>query len=290
MLGYARGKVGSLVFARRSGEQVTRAYNSNPANPKSTAQMLQRMKWANLVSFYKAVSPKLKMAFEDKKENQSDFNAFMAANLGKTAVYLTKQQVQNGASVISPYIVSRGSLFSLGMTRVVENGSVRLGFAVDFGFESSSSLDSATAEEVLTSIQNVNPNYDFRYGDQITFFVAMQANAPHVALVSAKVVLGIHSGAEINSILTAAGLTFGNSIMINTPADIAIAATAIHSRYEGGKLLTSTAQLIMSVEPAQLFSDLALPTFDAAARSYGWTDQAYLNPSDEIALATEGGV
>lgn len=41
-MGYARGKVGSVVFYRNEGEQVTRAYTSQVSNPKSAAQSLQR--------------------------------------------------------------------------------------------------------------------------------------------------------------------------------------------------------------------------------------------------------
>lgn len=41
-MGYARGKVGSVVFYRNEGEQVTRAYTSQISNPKTSAQNAQR--------------------------------------------------------------------------------------------------------------------------------------------------------------------------------------------------------------------------------------------------------
>ena len=43
LLGMARKKVGDLVFYRANGEQITRARNRNPRNPKSDKQSVQRM-------------------------------------------------------------------------------------------------------------------------------------------------------------------------------------------------------------------------------------------------------
>lgn len=42
-LGFARGKVGSVVFYRAKGVQVTRALNAAPTNPQTALQLLQRV-------------------------------------------------------------------------------------------------------------------------------------------------------------------------------------------------------------------------------------------------------
>ena len=42
-LGFARGKVGSVVFYRAKGEQITRALNAAPSNPQTALQLLQRV-------------------------------------------------------------------------------------------------------------------------------------------------------------------------------------------------------------------------------------------------------
>lgn len=42
-LGFARGKVGSIVFYRAKGEQITRALNAAPSNPQTALQLLQRV-------------------------------------------------------------------------------------------------------------------------------------------------------------------------------------------------------------------------------------------------------
>lgn len=42
-LGYARGKVGDVVFSHQYGEQIARARNRSPKNPQSPLQLLQRI-------------------------------------------------------------------------------------------------------------------------------------------------------------------------------------------------------------------------------------------------------
>lgn len=289
MLGYARGKVGSLVFARRKGEQITRAYNSNPANPKSTAQMLQRMKWANLVAFYRAVSPKLKMAFESKPENQSDFNAFMSANLGnmQDVVYLTKPQVLNGASVIAPYTISKGSLPSIPFVYAAGSAGLRpIRFEVNINV-----TDEDTPEQALATMQNANIDLDLQYGDQLTLFRFVQRTkedgTPYVDVQAFKSVLGIDDGGTILNDGIGAFSQVSYIEISNNPNEsgLVLGGAMIHSRVQNGKLMTSDATVVVNALPAYVYSKLNLQPFEAAARSYGWTEQAYLNPSDEIALA-----
>lgn len=80
-LGYARGSVGDVVFSRTNGQQITKARNRNPNNPRSISQMMQRSVFISAVKFYQLARAKFfKFAFEDKKTSESDFNAFMRHN------------------------------------------------------------------------------------------------------------------------------------------------------------------------------------------------------------------
>lgn len=81
LLGYARGSVGDVVFSRTNGQQITKARNRNPNNPRSISQMMQRSMFISAVKFYQLARAKFfKFAFEDKKTSESDFNAFMRHN------------------------------------------------------------------------------------------------------------------------------------------------------------------------------------------------------------------
>lgn len=77
----ARGKVGDIVLSQVKGQTITRAYQPTVANPRSDKQMQQRIPFANAVKFYKFATQNLfKFAFEDKKQTESDYNAFMRYN------------------------------------------------------------------------------------------------------------------------------------------------------------------------------------------------------------------
>lgn len=111
LLGYARGSVGDVTFYRDGGLQRARARNRRPANPRSNRQMLQRALFANAVKFHKlAVSKFFKFAFEDKKSNESDYNAFMRENL-KRGVLISKTAFDTqDYPALGDWILSRGSL------------------------------------------------------------------------------------------------------------------------------------------------------------------------------------
>lgn len=110
----ARGKLGNLVLYNKSGQQITRAYQSVVKNPKSSGQMTQRAKFANAVKFYKrAVASFFKFAYQDKKTNESDYNAFMRYNINRSPV-LPKGIVDDAAwPAIGPWVMSSGSLANL---------------------------------------------------------------------------------------------------------------------------------------------------------------------------------
>lgn len=109
-MGMARGKVGDVVLTRLAGEQVARARNRAPKNPKTTKQMAQRAALATCVEFYtRGVKNLFKFAFESKKPSESDYNAFVRANIGIIPVQSHKSLVENN-SVFGPIIMSQGSL------------------------------------------------------------------------------------------------------------------------------------------------------------------------------------
>lgn len=100
---------GAVLYSRM-GETIARELAASVANPRTTAQMSQRVRLANVVNFYKVSAKWMRGAFESKAENQSDYNAFVAANLTASLVALTKSQAATGATVVAPYKISQGSI------------------------------------------------------------------------------------------------------------------------------------------------------------------------------------
>ena len=116
LLGYAQGKVGSMVFGRRNGQQITRPYNGAPRNPKARAQMSQRIKWPNLVNMWRLLKPWVQMGMQDKKTSQSDYNSFVSKNIGYTTAYMLKDEARAGATLLSDYLITSGTLGARSMT------------------------------------------------------------------------------------------------------------------------------------------------------------------------------
>lgn len=113
--GTATGKIGNTVVRVRKGVRVEAAYQPNVANPRSSGQVVQRGKFFDAVGFYKrAMANFFKMAFEDKKTNETDFNAYMRHNVSRAYVY-SRQMVTGGEGAL-PYIgkwlLTYGSLYS----------------------------------------------------------------------------------------------------------------------------------------------------------------------------------
>lgn len=114
--GTATGKIGNTVVRVRKGVRVESAYQPNVKNPRSNSQVVQRGKFSDAVGFYKrAMANFFRMAFEDKKTNETDFNAFMRHNVSRGFVY-SRQMVTGGQGAL-PYIgkwlLSFGSLNNL---------------------------------------------------------------------------------------------------------------------------------------------------------------------------------
>lgn len=114
LLGMARGSVGDVTFYRDGGLQRARSRNRQPNNPRSNKQQTQRALFANCVKFYKLSAAKFfKFAFENKKVNESDYNAFMRENL-KRGVMMSKTAFYcEPYPALGNWLMSRGSLATL---------------------------------------------------------------------------------------------------------------------------------------------------------------------------------
>lgn len=111
MLGYSRGSVGDVTFSRLKGQQIAKARNRTPNNPKTKTQMMQRSLFVSATKFYQQARAKFfKFAFEDKKLHESDFNAFMRHNV-KNGTNMTQEAVQAyNYPALGMWVLSKGSL------------------------------------------------------------------------------------------------------------------------------------------------------------------------------------
>lgn len=121
LLGTLRGKLGDTVYYRSRGYQIERP-RVVPKNPRSRAQMSQRVKIANVSAVYRALKPILSRSFAVRGQHESSFNAFSRAAMDLSP-YMTKTMVAKCLALPMPVQLSRGGLGTFEYTEFQgENG------------------------------------------------------------------------------------------------------------------------------------------------------------------------
>lgn len=156
----ASGKLGDIVLRTVRGETIASKYQPVVANPRSYSQMYVRAQFATAVKFYRhATDNVFKFAFEDKKRNESDYNAFMRYN-AKRGCIMSKTDTEN-----YPYP-------AYGQSWQLSNGSLPEiifninGEIININISSASTSDVGTIGELSTVFIN---QYGLQEGDFITF-------------------------------------------------------------------------------------------------------------------------
>lgn len=106
----ASGKLGETVLYRSGGEQRTRTYVAKIKNPKTLAQMTNRLLMNNAVSAHRALKGLVSQTFPNRKANQSAFNAFVQANKNVNRFYIGKSDLEKNACVPYGLQIAKGSL------------------------------------------------------------------------------------------------------------------------------------------------------------------------------------
>lgn len=170
------GKLGQMVISRRGGEEITRAYQPNVKNPKSSGQMIQRAKFANAVKFYKhAVENFFPFSFEDKKKNESYFNAFMRNNVNVASVTSKAQTEGNYPALGNEWMLTKGSLDGVqyGMETKTKIGQGDYGQATLYMPASIDLSQLQTVSDYSKALLAAYPS--LKEGDILTFLIVRSA-------------------------------------------------------------------------------------------------------------------
>ena len=279
------GSIGDLTFKQVNGMTIVSEKITQMTNPRTDGQMRVRTRWNNIVAMYKGIRPKLNKGFENKAAGLSDFNMFMKMNMQKEAVYLTKQQVAGGACIAAPYQITQGSLPAIVVTGTGQSGvtDIRLG-AVDI-------TSSTTVAQFAKAVVDNNP--DYRYGDQISFFLVKQktneeTDIPYCHFIAAKVVLDAASeDALADVVANSHGFASVDGKLGHSGNDGDCAYCWVHSRKSSGKVLVSSQSLLAANSVISEYQGDA--AYNLARSSYGVTQDVFLSPNGEAASAGEGG-
>lgn len=162
--GNASGKLGQVVLSTVKGQQIARAWQPKVANPKTSQQQLQRAKFSNSVKFFKRAQQNLfKFAFEDKRKNESDYNAFMRHNVVSSAVLdRILYDNFNYPAIANDWLLSYGSLGEISAENEEADKEILRMLSLPLGTGEPASLTIASASQAFVD------NYKAINGDYVT--------------------------------------------------------------------------------------------------------------------------
>lgn len=186
LLSLASGKLGDMVFYRAGGEQRTRT-RVTPRNPKSIAQMENRIPMANLSALYKGWAPILRQSLSSKSSKESAFNAFVRENKPANNFYVPKEYTENGQGVPFGMVLASGNSDLVLQPRIVTHRGAASGTPAKYFMNIDCLLDATKADATTTDGQDITKV--FTGADAVT---AIRAMLP--AYVPSKYNLVIMSG------------------------------------------------------------------------------------------------
>lgn len=284
-MGNASGKLADVVLYRNAGAQVARLRVRNPKNPRTEAQLIQRVIQATAAKAYSLLQPICNHAFEGKSTNTENQSEFMRLNVArdryrvKVAPMGWRALTQfNSRDLVEPiannYIVASGQLPEIAFSG---DGAV---FTIGAGA-------GLTAQSTYADVAAA---LGLKQGDQITV-LGVVVNVEKGAMSNlhvARIILD-PSDHDMSSVFIGTGNTInkpnekneGNiSVMIEEGA-LTIdtswptsAGTIIVSRYDG-KWLRSTARMYVAARlDAPVTLGEAVDSWKTAVSSDKYLNQA----------------
>lgn len=276
-------KLAGSVYFQAKGRTLQRELAPLITNPRTPAQMATRVRLANLVQLYKAGRGWMKASFESKKQTQSDYNAFVSANLSKANVYLTKQQVAAGAAVVAPVTITKGSLPPITLTR---QGSILVS---DLNLGETAYGSMSLVSEISEALIENNPG--IQAGDQLSVIQFIQQSGqdgtPYAVCRAYEMILDPNNEQEFVDFLP----THLDSIAVDNNNYLTISAQApmggyafIISRTVGSTIRVSSQDLVLTADDVvyPLFTTTA--AYNAAVDSYGQGESIFLSSVDATGI------
>lgn len=257
-MGNASGKLADVVLYRNAGAQVARLRVRNPKNPRTEAQIIQRIVQGTVAKAYSVMQFICNHAFEGKASKTDNQSAFMKANVAKLREFIAaspsgyrslmafnSRDVQD--PLPNPYIIAQGQLpeIPIGVT--------------DSGYE----FLSLNVGETPT-YQDIANGLGLKKGDQVTIvgILGDETKTKMVGMRVARIILEPSSGDMTAAFLSGTTINLPNAknegelgammiedgaLLVAADPDGAvsniIAAAVIASRYQDGKWLRSNATL-----------------------------------------------
>ena len=286
------GRLGGNVYYVAGGQNIGRELAPSVANPRTKAQMRQRMRWANIVNMFKANKDWMgHLSFENKPQKWSYYNAFMSANLFQASpIYLTKDVAETGGVILAPYVMTQGTL---PVITLLHEASVT-GFTTNIKVDITEFF--TTVGALATNILTNNPMW--QRGDQLSLIFMLRDRMYRPSVYAIEIILDPTDTSSLDDIGTSYATiaemlkNSGGFLAVNMEAgqtSSIYALCAVHSRTDSGKTYVSTQSFALSpyadLEATQATTDEA---FENAYESYGTTEDYFLATDEYNTLVGQG--
>lgn len=273
-------KLGGSVIYQAMGQTRQRALASSVSNPRTQAQMNQRVKWANLVNLYRANASWMKYAFETKKASQSDYNKFMSLNVTDSNIFLPKNVAAAGGAVVQSYLITQGSLPSIETTYDAGYNW----WAANIYLGNSYIFSTPTVAAFTQVLLDNNPA--MREGDQLSFIRMTQMTnadngAPYVIVRKYELVLSLTNQASVwdylpNDYIDSSEMVTNSQLVVKNSGS-AGGFVLILSRTIGGKTYVSSQRIVVANNDTLITAYSSATALQAAIDSYGSSEEAFLS-------------
>lgn len=322
--GQLRGKRGGVVYYRTNGQQISRARNYAPKNPKTDKQLIQRAVTATIAQMYSEGKMIFDHSFEGKAVPAGSMREFMKLNM--RALRLGIIADINGAAsaadpaeyeaglrhyVVNPqrdtptpgqYIISKGTFKDSPLTLTIDDGQVVLGFPT---------------VENLNTVADYLVAYNFNVGDIHTVcfltsetrdFSRVSSPASHFGFIRLMVKKGIDgttslSTAKVSDIFEIEAYHAKQSVVTTLAAYTFVANNGVNITsvdwIDSTKFRTSACGIICSRDDEKLRSNTVMQivpiTESASMGNWSVTGvslvESWRNASDDVQsdLILEGG-
>ena len=271
-------KLAGAVIYQAMGQTRSRELAAEVSNPRTIDQMTQRVKWANLVNFYRANKAWMKFAFETKPTNRTDYNQYMSLNVASSRIYLPKDVANQGGCVVDSYVMTQGSLASIEVNKSDGGWTTNLYLPNPFTIEGTT-----TVAEVSKALIANNPA--LREGDQISFVrFTQQSNSntgvPFVVVRKYEVILNSSDLRFFGQFMPLDYITDDTAGNVNSLAVVdsgnAGGFLLVLSRTTGGKTYVSSQSIIVANNAATIEAYSSANALQTAIDSYGESTEPFL--------------
>lgn len=298
LLGYARGKVGDLVFSRQGGQQVTRARAAQVSNPRTTAQMIQRMIFGSVSFAYSMLRPICNHSFEGVQYGQRSMSKFFALNLKAMRAYYPTDQDPDKRPVDGMAFILPSREGAIGCGLQISSGTIPEVAPRVSGSGVLSGFGNAVESEGSMTVAKMLECLGAKVGDQITLVVVTEDNQLHLSrYVTRADATAAELAEEWNSdgkndafdaaktsvdyqLESAGGGAEGRYAYCDAP-DATSMTIIISRRDSNGKWLRSNAHLWnLADEAPQYSAAYALPYWETSGTDIETLNKKYLNNAD----------